>query len=77
MSIPDMVWASYAREQARLRRLEVLSALALDSMASGSTSTAYIQVERRKPVIRRRLRRLELLLARIYRAMSKRREVVA
>lgn len=66
MSIPDVVWAAYRREQQRLRQLEALRKVVL---AQGST--AFLRTESRVKVMKRRLRRLELLLARVYRRLSR------
>ncbi len=66
MNIPETVWKVYRAEQARLRRLELLAKVAL-----GNGSTAYVQVERRRFVLRRRVRRLELLLARVYKRIGR------
>lgn len=62
MTLTDRVWSACQREQQRLRRMEALAGFAL---AQGTT--AYIQVSKRRSVLRRRVRRLELLLAKAYR----------
>lgn len=64
MPLTERVWAAYRDEQARLTALECRESEIV--AARDWSSTRYIRTGTRKKVVRRRLRRLELLLARAY-----------
>ena len=67
-ALAAIVEGEYRRQQARLRQLEALESAAVRSIFENG-STAYFSVLKRRHVMRRRVRRLELLLVRAYRRM--------